>query len=121
MSYVDAFVIPVPKKKLALYRKMARFGCKLWMEHGALDYKECVGHDLKAPWALGFPKGIRTKAGETVVFSWILYKSKAQRDQVNKKVMKDPRMEQFMDPKKMPFDTKRMLYGGFSVLVSAGK
>jgi uncharacterized protein YbaA (DUF1428 family) len=119
MSYVDAFVIPVPKKKLPLYRKMARFGCKLWMEHGALDYQECVGHDLNAPWAMPFPKGIHAKPGETVVFSWIRYKSKADRDRVNEKVMKDPRMEKFMDPKKMPFDPKRMLYGGFSVMVSA--
>jgi len=119
MSYIDAFVIPLPKKKLAAYRTMARFGCKLWREHGALDYKECLGHDLKTPWALGFPQGLRLKAGETVVFSWILFKSKSHRDQVNKKVMADPRMEKFMDPKKMPFDAKRMLYGGFKVMVSA--
>jgi uncharacterized protein YbaA (DUF1428 family) len=119
MNYVDAFVVPVPKKKLAAYRKMAQFGCKLWTEHGALDYKECAGEDLKAPWALAFPKGIRAKAGETVVFSWILYKSRAHRDKVNAKVMKDPRMAAFMDPKKMPFDAKRMLYGGFEVIVSS--
>ena len=119
MSYVDAFVIPLPKKKIAAYRTMARFGCKLWTEHGAIDYKECIGHDLKAPWAMPFPKGLRLKAGETVAFSWILYKSKSHRDKVNKKVMKDPRMEPFMDPKKMPFDSKRMLYGGFKVMVSS--
>ena len=118
MSYVDAFVIPVPKKKIAAYRKMAEFGCKLWMEHGAIDYKECVGNDLKAPWAMSFPKGIRSKSNETVVFSWIRYKSKAHRDAVNKKVMKDKRMEAFMDPKKLPFDPSRMLYGGFKVIVS---
>jgi uncharacterized protein YbaA (DUF1428 family) len=118
MSYVDAFVIPLPKKKLAAYRAMARFGCKLWTEHGALDYKECIGEDLEAPWATPFPKGIGLKAGETVVFSWILFKSKAHRNRVNAKVMKDPRMERFMDPKKMPFDAKRMLYGGFKVMVS---
>jgi uncharacterized protein YbaA (DUF1428 family) len=118
MSYVDAFVIPLPKKKVKAYRAMARFGCKLWTEHGALDYKECIGDDLKAPWATPFPKGIRAKAGETVAFSWILYKSKAHRDQVNKKVMNDPRMKPWMDPQKMPFDAKRMLYGGFKVLVS---
>ena len=118
MSYIDAFVIPVPKKKIAAYRKMAEFGRKLWMEHGALEYKEYVGQDLKAPWALSFPKGIRSKSNETVVFSWIRYKSRAHRDAVNKKVMKDERMNAFMDPKKMPFATNRMLYGGFKVLVS---
>jgi len=118
MSYVDAFVIPVPKKKVAAYRKMAEFGRKLWMEHGAIDYKECIGEDLKAPWATPFPKGIRSKSNETVVFSWILYKSKAHRNAVNKKVMKDERMKPFMDPKKMPFDPSRMLYGGFKVIVS---
>lgn len=119
MSYIDAFVIPVKKSKLPAYRKMVRFGCRIWTEHGALDYKECVGEDLKAPWALAFPKGIRAKPGETVVFSWILYKSRAHRDKVSAKAMQDPRMAAFMKPDEMPFDAKRMLYGGFAVMVSA--
>ena len=118
-NYVDAFVIPIPKKKIAAYRKMAALGCKVWMDHGALDYKECIGEDLKAPFALPFPKGIRAKPGETVVFSWILYKSRAHRDRTNQAVMKDPRLAAFMNPKDMPFDVKRMLYGGFEVLVGA--
>jgi uncharacterized protein YbaA (DUF1428 family) len=118
-NYVDAFVIPLPRKKIAAYRKMAALGCKVWMDHGALDYKECVGEDLKASFAMAFPRGIRTRPGETVVFSWILYKSRAHRDRVNAKVMKDPRMQPAMVPKEMPFDVKRMLYGGFEVIVAA--
>jgi uncharacterized protein YbaA (DUF1428 family) len=117
-KYVDAFVIPIPKKKIAAYKEMAQLGCKVWMDHGALDYKECIAEDLKAPFAMPFPKGIKAKAGETVAFSWIVYKSRKHRDQVNAKVMKDARLQPAMDPKKMPFDVKRMLYGGFEVLVS---
>lgn len=114
--YADGFVIPVPKKHLAVYFKFARIGAKVWKEHGALDYKECVGEDLKSAFTLPFPKGIRSKPNETVVFSWIVFKSRAHRDKVNAKVMKDPRMCN-MDPKEMPFDCKRMLYGGFKVVV----
>lgn len=117
-AYTDGFVIPVPKKKLPAYLKMARQCAKIWKEYGALDYKECIGDDLTA-FGLGFPKGIRIKKGETVVFSWIVYKSRAHRDKVNAKIMKDPRMNEMCDPKKgMPFDTKRMLYGGFEVAVT---
>jgi uncharacterized protein YbaA (DUF1428 family) len=116
--YTDGFVIPVPKRKLTAYFKMARQAAKIWREYGAVDYKECVGDDLAAKFALSFPKGIRTKAGETVVFSWIVYKSKAHRDKVNAKVMSDPRIAAMCDPGDMPFDAKRMLYGGFKVMVS---
>ena len=115
--YVDGFVIPVPKKKIAEYRKMAALGCKVWMKHGALDYRECVGDDLNVPCGLPFPKGIKVKPGETVCFSFITYKSRAHRDKVNAAVMKDPELCAGMDPKKMPFDCNRMLYGGFKQLV----
>ena len=115
MSYVDGFVLPVPKKNLAAYKRMASKGRKIWMKCGALQYFECVGDDLDVPWGLPFPKGIRSKAGETIVFSFIVYKSKAHRDAVNKKVMSDPAMN--TPPKKMPFDMKRMLYGGFKTIV----
>lgn len=115
MSYVDGFVLPVPKRNLAAYKKMANWGRKTWMKHGALQYVECVGHDLKVGYGLPFPKGIRTKPGETVVFAFIIYKSKAHRDAVNRKVMSDPAMATAV--KKMPFDAKRMLYGGFKTIV----
>jgi uncharacterized protein YbaA (DUF1428 family) len=118
-QYVDGFVIPVPKKKIAEYRRMAKLGCKVWMRHGALGYAECVGDDLKVPCGLPFPKGIRTKPGEAVLFSFITYKSRAHRDRVNAAVMKDPELCSGMDPKKMPFDIRRMMYGGFKVLVGA--
>lgn len=119
MSYVDGFVLAVPKKNLKAYRSIAAKAGKIWKEHGALDYKECVGEDLKPK---GFPttpftRVARIKAGETVVFSYIVYKSRKHRDAVNKKVMKDPRMSKICDPNNMPFDAKRMVYGGFKVLV----
>ena len=117
MTYIDGFVIPVPQKNLAKYRKMAAAGCKMWMKHGALQYLEAVGDDLDNKWALPFPKGIKIKKGETVIFSFIVYKSKAHRKQVNAAVMKDPAMDLFM--KDMPFDMKRMMCGGFKVLVSS--
>jgi uncharacterized protein YbaA (DUF1428 family) len=117
--YVDGFVIPIPKKKIAAYKKMAALACKVWREHGALDYVECIGHDLKAGWPATFARVHKLKPGETVVFAWIAYKSRAHRDRVNAKVMKDPRMNAMCDPKNMPFDMKRMLMGGFEVLVSA--
>lgn len=115
--YVDGFVIPLPRKRLAQYRRLALKAAKVWRDHGALDYKECVGDDLKTEFAMPFPKGIRSKAGETVVFSYIVYKSRAHRDKVNAAVMKDPRLAEMCDPKAMPFDVKRMLYGGFKVIV----
>ncbi|MBX3497988.1 MAG: DUF1428 domain-containing protein [Alphaproteobacteria bacterium] len=115
MTYVDGFVIPVPKKQLAAYRKISAKAGRIWKEFGALDYKECVGDDLKIKWGTPFLKLAKAKPGETVVFSWITYKSKAQRDRINKKVMNDPRLK--MDGSSMPFDMKRMSYGGFKVFV----
>ena len=110
--------MPVPKKNLQAYRRMAQKAGKIWREHGALEYRECVGDDLK--WKWGCPsRGVKLKPGETVVFSWIVFKSRAHRDRVNAKVMKDPRLAEMMDPKAMPFDAKRMIYGGFKVLVDA--
>jgi len=117
MKYVDGFVLPVPKKKLAAYQRMAHQAGKIWREHGALDYKECVGDDVNVKMGLPFPKLAKTKPGETVFFSFIVYKSRAHRDQVNKKVMSDPRIKDMCDPKDMPFDVKRMAYGGFKTLV----
>jgi uncharacterized protein YbaA (DUF1428 family) len=119
MKYVDGFVLVVPKKNLKAYEKMAQAAGKIWKEHGALAYFECVGEDLKTPMGVPFPKLAKTKAGETVVFSYIVYKSRAHRDKVNARVMKDPRLAAMMDGKKMPFDMKRMAYGGFQVLVEA--
>ena len=115
-KYVDGYVIPVPKRNLAAYRRMARWGSRLWRDHGALDYCECVGDDLDVKMGLPFPRGLKIKRGETVVFSWITYKSRTHRDQVTKKVLKDPRMAK-MAGMRMPFDAKRMLYGGFKVMV----
>jgi len=117
--YVDGFVLAVPKKKLAAYRQLARKASKIWMEHGALEYCECVGDDLLPKFGVPFPKLARIKRGETVVFSWIVYKSRAHRDRVNAKIMKDPRVAGMCDPSDMPFDVKRMAYGGFRVLVRA--
>ena len=117
--YVDGFVIPVPKRKLAAYRRMAQTAGKVWRDHGALDYRECVGDDLNVKMCLPFPRGIKSKPGETVVFSWILFKSRAHRDRVNAKVMKDPRLAKMMEADAMPFDGKRMLYGGFKTIVEA--
>ena len=116
MSYVDGFVLVVPKKKLPAYVKLARKASKVWREHGALDYRECVGEDLKVKMGLPFPKLAKARAGETVIFSWISYKSRAHRDKVNAKVMADKRLFDGM-PKEMPFDVKRMAYGGFKTLV----
>lgn len=117
--YVDGFVVPVPKKKLAAYGRIAKKASKIWKEHGALEYRECAGDDLDIKMVLPFPKGIQTKPGETVVFAYITYKSRAHRDKVNAKVMKDPRMNAMCDPKDMPFDCARMLYGGFKTIVEA--
>ncbi len=116
-TYVDGFVIPIKKKNVNAYKKMAAMGCKLWMKYGALDYFECLGDDLKIKWGLTFPKMCKLKADETVVFAFIVYKSKAHRNQVNKKVMSDPNMN--MENVKMPFDMKRFAMGGFKTLVQA--
>jgi len=115
--YVDGFVLPVPKKNLEAYRRMARKAGKIWREHGAIDFQECVADDVKVGKLTSFPRSVKLKRGETVVFSWIVYKSRADRDRINAKVMKDPRLADMMDPKNMPFDGKRMIYGGFKVLV----
>jgi uncharacterized protein YbaA (DUF1428 family) len=117
MSYVDGYVIPIPKKNLAAYKRMALWGRKTWMKLGALQYFECVGDDLGVmkDCGLSFPKGIRTRAGETVIFAFVVYKSKAHRDAVNAKVMGEMTAETM--PAKMPFDMKRMMHGGFRVLV----
>jgi len=119
MSYVDGFVVPVPKRKMTAYRAMARKAAKLWREHGALEYRECVADDVKPGKVTSFPQSVKLKAGETVVFAWIVYKSRAQRDAVNAKVMKDPRMAKMMNPKAMPFDGKRMFWGGFKTMIDA--
>ena len=119
MRYVDGYVLPVPKKNLDAYRRMAKKAAKIWREHGALDYKECVGDDLDVMFGVPFTRPIKLKPGETVVFAYILFASRAQRDRVNAKVMKDPRLADSMDMKSMPFDHKRMVYGGFKVLVEA--
>ena len=119
-EYVDGYVLAVPKKNLPAYRRMAQRAAKVWRKHGALDYKECVGDDLKTKWGVAFSRVVRLKPGETVVFSYIVFKSRAHRDRVNAKVMKDPLLfdPSFKD-KPVPFDMKRMVYGGFKVLVDA--
>ena len=116
-NYVDGYLLPIPKNKIAAYKKMATLAGKVWRDHGALEYRECVGEDLKNECGTPFPKRLKTKPGETVVFAWVVFKSRAHRDKVNAKVMKDPRMNSF-DPKQMPFDVKRMSWGGFVPLVS---
>ena len=116
MPYVDGFVLVVPKKKLAAYTKLARLAGKVWREHGALDYRECVADDLKVKFGLPFTKLVKVKAGETIMFSYIVYKSRSHRDKVNAKVMADPRTQE--PPKDIPFDMKRMAYGGFKTIVA---
>jgi uncharacterized protein YbaA (DUF1428 family) len=115
--YVDGFVIPVPKAKLGAYRRMSRKAGAVWREFGALEYRECVEDDVRMGKITSFPRSIKLKPNEVVVFSWIVFKSRAQRDDINAKVMKDPRLAGMMDPKKLPFDAKRMIYGGFKVSV----
>lgn len=116
--YVDGYLLPLPKKKIAAYRRLARLGAKIWREHGALEFRECVGDDLKVKMGLPFPQRTKLKAGETVVFSWIVFKSRAHRDRVNAKVMKDPRLAA-MTEADMPFDIARMSCGGFKVIAEA--
>jgi uncharacterized protein YbaA (DUF1428 family) len=117
MRYVDGYVVPVPKKRLADYRRMAQKASKVWRDHGALEYVECVADDVKPGKRTSFPRSVKLKPGETVIFAYIVYKSRAQRDRINAKVMKDPRLAKMMDPKDMPFDPKRMFWGGFKALV----
>lgn len=117
MKYVDGFVLAVPTKNLAAYRKMATLGGKVWRKHGALEYVEAVGDDLDVKFGVSFKKLVKPKRGETIVFSWIVFKSRAHRDQVNKKVMSDPQLKKSMENAAMPFDLKRMAYGGFKFLV----
>jgi uncharacterized protein YbaA (DUF1428 family) len=118
MAYVDGFVIPVPKRKVNEYKRMARKAGKIWREHGALEYRECIGDDVKPGKHTSFPQSVKLKPNEVVWFSWVVYKSRRDRDRIMEKVMKDPRLASMMDPKKMPFDGKRMFWGGFKVAVS---
>jgi uncharacterized protein YbaA (DUF1428 family) len=117
MSYVDGFVVPVPKRSKQAYLRMARKAGKVWREHGALEYRESLADDVKWGKRTSFPRSVKQRGGETVWFSWIVYKSRKHRDSVLKKVMKDKRLASMMDPKAMPFDARRMIYGGFKVLV----
>ena len=117
MAYVDGFVLAVPKKNLQKYRSIARKAGKVWREHGALEYRECVADDVKPGKVTSFPQSVKLKKNEAVWFSWIVYKSKAERDRILKKVMADKRLAKMMDPKAMPFDMKRIIYGGFKVVV----
>ena len=117
MAYIDGFLIPVPKKNAAKYKKMSLQAGKVWMDHGALGYHECVADDVKAGKLPSFPAGVKLRKGEEVWFSWIVYRSRKDRDRVNGRAMKDPRLAKMMDMKAMPFDSKRMVYGGFRMLV----
>src|SRR6185503_15919408 len=118
-KYVDGYVLPVPRKNLQTYRRIAQKAGKIWREHGALEYRECAGDDLKVKWGVPFPRQMKLKPSETVVFAWVVFKSRADRDRVNAKVMKDPRLAKMMETTAMPFDAKRMVYGGFEVIVDA--
>ena len=118
MSYVDGFVVPVPVKNLAAYRRLAKKAGKIWTEYGALDYKEWIGDDVPFGKLTSFPRSVKVKRGETVVFAWIVYKSRADSDRINAKVMKDPRLADMMHAKNLPFDGKRLIYGGFKLLVA---
>ena len=120
MKYVDGFIVPVPKKALAEYKKLARLAGKVWREHGAINYEELVADDVKPGKWTSFPQAVKLKPNETVIFSFVSYKSRAHRDRVVAKVMKDPRLANMMSPQSMPFDGKRMIYGGFKTLVSLG-
>ncbi len=117
MAYVDGFVTPVPKRKLAEYRRMSAKVGKVWREHGALEFRECIADDVKWGKRTSFLRAVKQKAGETVFFAYVVYKSRADRDRVNKRAMKDKRLARMMDPKTMPFDAKRMIWGGFKVVV----
>jgi uncharacterized protein YbaA (DUF1428 family) len=118
--YVDGFVVPVPRAKLDGYREMAERSGKIWLEHGALQFWECVGDDVKPGKVTSFPQSVQLKDDEVVVFSWIVYASREDRDRVNAKVMSDPRLKDMMDPAKLPFDGQRMFFGGFKSIVELG-
>jgi uncharacterized protein YbaA (DUF1428 family) len=115
--YVDGFVVPVPQSNLDAYRRMAERAGKIWKEHGALQYWECVADDVKPGKVTSFPQAVQLKDDEVVVFSWILYPSREERDRINAKVMEDPRLKDMMDPKNMPFDGMRMFWGGFKSII----
>jgi len=115
--YVDGFLLAVPKQNIDAYRRMARKAGKIWMEHGALEYIENIADDVKPGKLTSFPQSVKLKAGEVVVFSWIVFRSRKQRDSINAKVMSDPRLASMMDPKALPFDGKRMMWGGFKPLL----
>ena len=117
--YVDGFVTPVPKRKVAAYRRMSQRAGKVWRDHGALEFRECIADDVKWGKRTSFPRAVKQKSSETVFFAYIVYKSRAERDRVNAKVMKDKRLAGMMDPKTLPFDAKRMIWGGFKVVVDA--
>ena len=119
MPYVDGFVVPVPKKNVEAYKRLAKKAGKIWKEYGALEFRECVADDVKKGKWTSFPRSVKLKPSETVFFSWIVYKSRADRDRINAKVMKDPRLAKIMEGKDVPFDAKRMIYGGFKVFVEA--
>jgi uncharacterized protein YbaA (DUF1428 family) len=119
MSYVDGYVVPVPKKRLADYRRMSSQCGKIWREYGALEYRECVADDVKPGKRTSFPQAVKLKPDEVVVFAYIVYKSRAARDRINKKVMADPRLQALCDPSNTPFDAKRMFWGGFKTFVAA--
>jgi uncharacterized protein YbaA (DUF1428 family) len=118
MAYVDGFVLAIPKRNTEAYRRISRKAGRIWREHGALEYRECIADDVKPGKLTSFPQSVKLKPGEVVWFSWIVYKSRKHRDSVNAKVMKDPRLADMMNPKAMPFDTKRMIFGGFKVSVA---
>jgi uncharacterized protein YbaA (DUF1428 family) len=117
MAYVDGFVVPLPKDKIDAYREMSRRCGEVWREYGALSFRECIADDVKPGKLTSFPQAVQLQENEVVVFSWIEYNSRAERDAINEKVMKDPRLADVMDPAKLPFDGKRMIYGGFESLV----
>jgi uncharacterized protein YbaA (DUF1428 family) len=117
MSHYDGFVVPVPKDKIGAYREMAEKAGRIWKEHGALEFRECVGEDVKPGKVTSFPQAVQLKDDETVVFSWIVFESRAHRDRVNEAVMADPRLKDMMDPSRMPFDAQRMFWGGFETIV----
>jgi uncharacterized protein YbaA (DUF1428 family) len=119
MPYVDGFIVPVPKKNLDAYRRLAKKAGKIWREYGALEFRECIADDVKVGKWTSFPRSVKLKPNETVMFSYIVYKSRAHRDRINAKVMKDPRLADMMKLKDMPFDGKRMIYGGFKVMLEA--
>lgn len=117
MPYVDGYIVPVPTEELQAYRRMAQKAGKIWREHGALEFRECVADDVKMGKHTSFPRSVKLKSDEVVIFAWIVFKSRADRDRVNAKVMNDPRLAKTMKPGAMPFDAKRMIYGGFKTIV----